>query len=95
MSFPSGLLVIGVLVLGVALAVSGAPRQRRPRLAARLDPYLRGLQPARTRLLDAGDPPLTPLPALERLLRQSPAASVRPAPPPTSAASAPSRCCGA
>ena len=69
MSFPSALLVIVVLVLGVALAVSGAPRQRRPRLAARLDPYLRGLQPARTRLLEAGDPPLTPLPALERLLR--------------------------
>jgi tight adherence protein C len=69
MSFPSGLLVIAVLVLGVALVVSGAPRQRRPRLAARLDPYLRGLQPARTPLLEAGDPPLTPLPALERLLR--------------------------
>jgi tight adherence protein C len=34
-----------------------------------VDPYLRGLQPARTRLLEAGDPPLTPLPALERLLR--------------------------
>jgi hypothetical protein len=31
--------------------------------------YLRGLRPERTRLLEAGDPPLTPLPALERLLR--------------------------
>jgi hypothetical protein len=38
MSFPAGLLVLAVLVLGVALAASGAPRQRRPRLAARLDP---------------------------------------------------------
>ena len=69
MSFPAGLLVLALLVGGVALAGSGAPRQRRPRLAARLDPYLRGLQPERTRLLTAGEPPLTPLPALERLLR--------------------------
>jgi tight adherence protein C len=69
MSFPAGLLVLAMLVGGVALAGSGAPRQRRPRLAARLDPYLRGLQPERTRLLAAGEPPLTPLPALERLLR--------------------------
>jgi tight adherence protein C len=56
------------LVAGVALAALGAPRLRRPRLAARLDPYLRGLEPATTRLLDGAEAPLTPLPALERLL---------------------------
>ena len=41
---------------------------RRPRLDARLDPYLRGLEPATTRLLAGVEAPLTPLPALERLL---------------------------
>ena len=56
------------LVGGVVLAVLGAPRMRRPRLAARLDPYLRGLEPAATRLLDGTRRPLTPVPALERLL---------------------------
>ncbi|HEV3012423.1 MAG TPA: hypothetical protein VG499_04045 [Actinomycetota bacterium] len=56
------------LVAGLALAVSGVPRMRRPRLDARLDPYLRGLEPATTRLLDGAGAPLTPLPALERLL---------------------------
>ena len=56
------------LVAGVVLAVLGAPRMRRPRLAARLDPYLRGLEPATTRLLQGAEAPLTPLPALERLL---------------------------
>ena len=63
------LLVSLVLVLGVAVAVSGAPRRRRPRLAARLDPYLRGLRPARSRLLDTAEAPLTPLGGLERLVR--------------------------
>jgi tight adherence protein C len=56
------------LVAGVVLAVLGAPRMRRPRLAARLDPYRRGLEPATTRLLQGAETPLTPLPALERLL---------------------------
>ena len=56
------------LVAGVVLAVRGAPRMRRPRLAARLDPYLRGLEPATTRLLEGVERPITPLPALERLL---------------------------
>ena len=56
------------LVAGLALVVSGAPRLRKPRLAARLDPYLRGLEPATTRLLDGAGAPLTPVPALERLL---------------------------
>ena len=65
---PLALLVSLGLVVGVALLASGAPRVRRPRLAARLDPYLRGLEPATTRLLDGVESPLTPLPALERLL---------------------------
>jgi tight adherence protein C len=56
------------LVAGVVLAVLGAPRMRRPRLATRLDPYLRGLEPTPTRLLQGAETPLTPLPALERLL---------------------------
>ena len=56
------------LVGGLVLMVLGAPRMRRPRLAARLDPYLRGLEPATTRLLAGAATPLTPLPALERLL---------------------------
>jgi tight adherence protein C len=67
-SLADGLLVSLALALGVALAASGAPRRRRPRLAARLEPYLRGLAPARSRLLAADEAPLTPLPALERLL---------------------------
>jgi tight adherence protein C len=68
MSVAVAVLVSLGLVLGAVLTVSGAPRMRRPRLAARLDPYLRGLEPARTRLLEAGEAPLTPLPVLERLL---------------------------
>jgi tight adherence protein C len=68
MTFAAALLVSSTLVVGVALAVAGAPGLRRPRLAARLEPYLRGLEPARTRLLEPGEAPLTSLPALERLL---------------------------
>lgn len=56
------------LVVGLVLVVSGAPRLRKPRLAARLDPYLRGLEPPTTRLLDGAGAPLTSLPGLERLL---------------------------
>jgi tight adherence protein C len=69
MSFAAAVLISCSLVAGVVLVVSGAPWMRRPRLADRLDPYLRGLEPARTRLLEGADAPLTPLPALERLLR--------------------------
>jgi tight adherence protein C len=69
MSFAVAALVSLWLVAGVVLAVSGAPRMRRPRLVDRLDPYLRGLEPARTRLLEGAKAPLTPLPVLERLLR--------------------------
>jgi tight adherence protein C len=65
---PVALLVSLGFVVGVGLLRSGAPRMRRPRLAARLDPYLRGLEPATTRLLDGAESPLTPVPALERLL---------------------------
>jgi tight adherence protein C len=65
---PLAVLVSLGFVAGVGLMLSGAPRARRPRLAARLDPYLRGLEPATTRLLDGADVPLTPVPALERLL---------------------------
>jgi tight adherence protein C len=65
---PAAVAVSVGLVAGVVLAVLGAPRMRRPRLAARLDPYLRGLEPATTRLLQGAETPLTPLPALERLL---------------------------
>jgi tight adherence protein C len=56
------------LVAGVVLGVTGAPRMRRPRLAARLDPYLRGLEPATTRLLDGAEVRPAPVPALGRLV---------------------------
>ena len=65
---PLAVLVSRGLVAGVGLLVAGAPRTRRPRLAARLDPYLRGLEPATTRLLGGVASPLTPVPSLERLL---------------------------
>ena len=65
---PAAVLVSLGLAAGLVVAASGAPRMRRPRLAARLDPYLRGLEPAATRLLEGAEAPLTPLPALERLL---------------------------
>jgi tight adherence protein C len=68
MSFLLAVAVSSGLVGGLALVVSGAPWLRRPKLAARLDPYVRGLEPARTRLLEGAAVPLTPLPALERLL---------------------------
>jgi tight adherence protein C len=68
-SFAVAALVSLWLVAGVALVSSGAPWARRPRLADRLDPYLRGLEPAPTRLLEGTEAPLTPLPVLERLLR--------------------------
>ncbi len=69
MSQVTAALVSLILVIGLALIASAAPRLRRPRLPARLDPYLRGLEPRRTSLLHEEQPPLTPFPALERLLR--------------------------
>jgi tight adherence protein C len=65
----AALLVSLGFVLGLALIVSAVPRPRQPRLADRLDPYLRGLIPPRSRLLAREETPLTPFPALERLLR--------------------------
>jgi tight adherence protein C len=65
----TALLVSLCFVLGVALVVSAVPRPRQPRLADRLDPYLRGLIPPRSRLLAREEAPLTPFPAFERLLR--------------------------
>lgn len=69
MSPAAAALVSLTLVTGLALVASAAPRLRRPSLPARLDPYLRGLEPQRTRLLNEEQPPLTPFPALERVLR--------------------------
>jgi tight adherence protein C len=56
-------------VAGATLIASAVPRLRRPRLTTRLDPYLRGLVPPRSRLLAREEPPLTPFPSLERILR--------------------------
>ncbi len=69
MSLLTAVLVSLVLVTGLALVASAAPRLRRPGLPARLDPYLRGLEPRRTSLLQEEQPPLTPFPAIEWLLR--------------------------
>lgn len=66
---PLAVLICLGLVTGLALVVTSAPFLRRPRLANRLDPYLRGLEYRRTRLLEVEERPLTPFPALERLLR--------------------------
>ena len=52
---------------GSALAVLNAPPLRRPRLEARLAPYLRDT-PRPSRLLTQ-DRTLTPFPTLERILR--------------------------
>jgi hypothetical protein len=69
MSQATAALVSLTLAIGLALITSAGPRLRRPSLLARLDPYLRGLEPQRTSLLHEEQPPLTPFPALERLLR--------------------------
>jgi len=69
MTLAQALAVSLAFALGVTLTASAAPRLRRPGLAPRLDPYLRGLVPSRSRLLLHEEAPLTPFPALERLLR--------------------------
>ncbi len=69
MNGAAALLVSAMLAVGLALIGSAAPWRQRPPLAARLDPYLRGLRPLRTRLLQRDEAPLTPFPAVERLLR--------------------------
>jgi tight adherence protein C len=66
---PAALLTCLTLVLGLVLVGSGSPARRSPRLPARLDPYLRGLEPRATRLLETEEPPLVPFPLLDRLLR--------------------------
>ncbi len=69
MSLPVALLLCLALAGGIVLIGAAVPRPRRPGLAARLEPYLRGLAPRRSRLLDAEELPLTPFPTVERLLR--------------------------
>jgi tight adherence protein C len=69
MSPAAAFLTCLTLVLGLVLVGSGSPARRSPRLPARLDPYLRGLEPRATRLLEAEEPPLVPFPLLDRLLR--------------------------
>jgi tight adherence protein C len=67
---PAASLLTGVtLMLGLIVLGSGAPGRRSPRLSTRLDPYLRGLEPLPTRLLEAEHRPLIPTVALDRLLR--------------------------
>jgi tight adherence protein C len=69
MSPAAALLTSLMLVAGLVLIAHAAPGRRSPRLAARLEPYLRGLEPRTTRLLEAVEPPLIPVPVLDRLLR--------------------------
>jgi tight adherence protein C len=69
MSPSAALLTSLMLVAGLALIAHAAPRRRSPRLAARLEPYLRGLEPRASRLLETVEAPLIPVPVLDRLLR--------------------------
>lgn len=69
MSPAAALLTCLTLALGLALAGSGSPARRSPRLPVRLDPYLRGLEPRATRLLETEEPPLVPIRVVDRLLR--------------------------
>jgi tight adherence protein C len=57
----------GLVGLGATFALYNTPRNRRPRLEHRLEPYLRDA-PRRSSLL-APDPARTPFPTLERILR--------------------------
>src|SRR6266536_159828 len=69
MSPAAALLTCLTLALGLGLLRAGAPARRLPRLPARLDPYLRGLEPRPTQLLDTAEAPLVPFPVLDRLVR--------------------------
>src|SRR5574341_1085642 len=69
MSPSAALLTCLTLALGLALAGSGSPARRSPRLPVRLDPYLRGLEPRATRLLETKESPLVPIRLVDRLLR--------------------------
>jgi tight adherence protein C len=67
MSVLVGVAVGGLAGAGIAFAVYGVPRYRRPALDDRLGPYLRDA-PRRSSLLSS-DPTRTPFPTLERILR--------------------------
>jgi tight adherence protein C len=67
MSGTTGAAVGLVAGLGVLLAVSRAPRLRRPSLDNRLEPYLRDAPRPSSLLLDQRS--LTPFPTMERILR--------------------------
>jgi tight adherence protein C len=67
MSTLAGAALGGICGLGMTCAVYSAPRYRRPRLEARLGPYLRDA-PRRSSLL-VQLPVSTPFPTLERILR--------------------------
>ena len=69
MSPAVALLTCLTMAFGLVLVGSGTPGRRSPRLAARLDPYLRGLEPRSTHLLETEEAPLVPFPMLDRLLR--------------------------
>src|SRR6266704_3302544 len=69
MSPAAALLTSLTMAFGLVLLGSGAPGRRAPRLLTRLDPYLRGLEPRSTRLLETEEAPLVPVPMLDRLLR--------------------------
>lgn len=67
MSGLTGIALGGVAGVGGVFAVYGLPRNRRPGLEQRLDPYLRDA-PRRSALLSQ-EPVRTPFPTLERILR--------------------------
>jgi tight adherence protein C len=69
MSLAAAALVSLTMVVGLVLLASAVPGRRSPRLPSRLDPYLQGLEPRQSRLLQAEKAPLMPFPVLERLLR--------------------------
>jgi tight adherence protein C len=69
MSPAASLLTCVTLALGLIMLASGAPARRSPRLSARLDPYVRGLEPRPTRFLDTEQPPLIRAAPIDRVLR--------------------------
>ena len=69
MSPAVALLTCLTMASGLLLLGSATPGRRSPRLSARLDPYLRGLEPRSSRLLETEAAPLIPFPPLDRLLR--------------------------
>jgi tight adherence protein C len=69
MSPAVSLLACLTMAFGLVLLGSATPGRRSPRLSVRLDPYLRGLEPRSSRLLETEAAPLVPFPLLDRLLR--------------------------